>query len=336
MKCAVINPEIFEDNFNYNQIGNTKAILIDETQKGDLEKNISEIKLMSSPDTRQDNRIMYSDKTTKTKFGNLEIYTNYLINLTKNETALFFRIDVIQLPNHFVETKEQMKKIQNSYLVNEKLFDNGGQIETDYKGWCWLASASIQEYLKMEKTGKKFECRQNTEETMQILLKADPLTEFLVKHISYVDDGSIITTNKEILTEFKYFCETKAYSITENDNSLAKKIGFKLKEEYGEYVKVEGGKHNGAKYYVKIKKIEEIEDEFRQVYIMNENLTDKQVDWLKTLQGHRKRIYDDIKTGEANTIFKLNKKYRNMDNSETIKDLENLGLVLNTLNTTLT
>lgn len=334
MNCAVINPDIMNDQFNYKVVGGKKAILIDETQKGDLEKNENHIKLWSSPDTRQDKRIMFKEDEIKIKFGNLEIYTNYLMNLNKDEEALFSRIDIIQLPNKFVETEEELEKVKNSYIVNEKLFDNGGLIETDYKGWCWLASASIQEYLKMKKAGKQFECRQNTKETMQILLKADPLTEFLVKHITYVDDGSVKTSNKEILTEFKYFCETKGYSITDSDNSLSATIGLKLKEEYGNYVKSDS-RRDGAKYYVRLKKIEEIEDEFRQVYIMDEDLTEKQLNWLETLAGHRKRIYDDIKTGEANTIFKLNKKYHDIDNAEIVKELENLGLIVKTSNTSI-
>ena len=48
LTSAVVNPDIFNDNFYYNQIGNTKAILIDETQKGDLEEHLTEIKLISN------------------------------------------------------------------------------------------------------------------------------------------------------------------------------------------------------------------------------------------------------------------------------------------------
>lgn len=330
MECAVVNPAIFKDNFNYNQIGNKKAILIDETQKGQLEEYVDQIKLMSSPDTRQDNRLMYTDKTVKVNFGNLEVFTNYPIKLNIDEKALFYRLDIIQLPNQFVDTKKQAKNIENAYILNNDLFDNNRLIEKDIKGLEWFGSLAIQEYIRMEEKNKEYECRQTTEQTMDILLNVDHLTSFIAKYT--VEDPDEITTNKEIKLYYQNWLELKGIQQELNDKDLSKEIGVKIREIYGEELKTRDSR--GVKYKLKLKTMEEVETEYKQVWETDEdNYTEKQTELLDKLTTDQKTIFTAIKNGKYNTINQLHNQYSNMQVIEHVQTLERLGLIYNTFNT---
>lgn len=329
--AAVINANDLEGNFNYNQIGNKKAILIDETKKGQLEEVIDKINLISSPDPRRDYKKIHGDETvTVESFGNLEIFTNHPIKLNIDEDALFYRIDVIQLPNTFVTNKNELKTKENAYLLNNNLFDGIKLIENDIEGLSWLASVSIQECLKMGQYNKTFACRQTEEETRNILLNVDQLKSFIARYTE--PDEENFTTNKKISICYQQYLKLKGLSITEEENKkLPANIGYKIKELYGEELRVKDP--YGIKYRLRLKKIGEVEIEFKQVWVTNEdNLTDNQIEMLSNLHGDIKEIFRAIKKGEYNTINKLLNQYPNIRVFEHVKDLERLGLIYNTFN----
>ena len=304
---------------------------IDETKKGQLEEVIDKINLISSPDPRRDYKQIHTDKTiTVDSFGNLEIFTNHLIKLNIDENALFYRIDVIQLPNTFVTNENELKTKENTYLLNNNLFDGIKLIENDIEGLSWLASVSIQECLKMGQYNKTFACRQSEEETRNILLNVDHLTSFIARYTEL--DEEKFTTNKEINIYYQQYLELKGFSITDEEKrKLAKSIGYKIKELYGEDVKIRNDK--GVKYKLKLKTIEEVETEFKQVWVTNEdNLTESQVDMLNKLSGDIKVIFTAIKKGKYNTINQLHNQYINITVLEHVKTLERLGLIYNTFN----
>ena len=127
----------------------------------------------------------------------------------------------------------------------------------------------------MGQYNKTFACRQSEEETRNILLNVDHLTSFIARYTEL--DEEKFTTNKEINIYYQQYLELKGFSITDEEKrKLAKSIGYKIKELYGEDVKIRNDK--GVKYKLKLKTIEEVETEFKQVWVTNEdNLTESQV-----------------------------------------------------------
>ena len=145
----------------------------------------------------------------------------------------------------------------------------------------------------MEQSNQTFACRQSEEETRNILLNVDHLTSFISRYTE-VDEENF-TTNKEICTRYKQYLELKGLPVKED--KLAAKVGYTIKELYGSNMKKQT--NNGAKYKLKLKTVEDVEKEFKHIWLTNEdNLTDNQVDILNKLSGDVRVIFTAIKKGE--------------------------------------
>ena len=113
------------------------------------------------------------------------------------------------------------------------------------------------------------------------------------------------------------------------EDKLATQVGYTIKELYGDDMKVRNDK--GVKYKLKLKSMEEVETEFKQVWVTDEdNLTEKQVEVLDKITGDSKLIFNSIKDGKYNTINKLLNQYPTITVVEHVKTLERLGLIYNT------
>lgn len=71
--------------------------------------------------------------------------------------------------------------------------------------------------------------------------------------------------------------------------------------------------------------------ENKQIYIINEDLTENEVNYIGWLDSDLKLIYDNIKAG-VNTVNKLASKYNNMNVRECLNNLCNCNLIKKTDN----
>ena len=193
---------------------------MDETSLNDIKPMI---KRVSSPESRQEQRAIYSDKNIILKnYPNMFIFSNVLLDFKLDELALFERFDFLKLPNRFVTEKELDKP--NTYLIDRNTEE---KIKKDYDGLSWLISASIKVFNHMEENGMEYRAKQTIEETMDILLNIDYLTKFI--KIYTEKDESLnkmeYVTNDEIMGKYQEYMEQENHIIQETPSELARKIG---------------------------------------------------------------------------------------------------------------
>ena len=328
-----LEPETFEDNFNAPSFANRKVLLLDEIDKNTFKNMKPTLKRISSPASRIEQRGIYSSENiVLNNFPNFFIFANELVKLEMSETALFNRFDFLKLPNYFVDKKELNKKT-NSYLVDTNTEE---KIKSDDKGLSWLITASIKAFSEMQNNNSNFILKQTASETMDKLANTDYLTKF-ISLLTEIDEDlapNEFTTNKEILQQYKQYLEVLGVTTTETDEQISRRIGTTIKKVYNIQGKITDSeiyyKQNKtiASYSIKLKSIDELNEEFKQIYIINEDLTD--VDLVPLDRNNEYRIiYNKIQNG-INTINKLNKAFPEQDNYKIIKQLLSLNLIIKT------
>ena len=185
----------------------------------------------------------------------------------------------------------------------------------------------------MQMDGSEFILRQTTEQTMDILLDTDYLTKF-IRIYTYEDDTLIpdeFTTAEEIYQRFVQYMDDNGNIIADNEITIKRRIGTTIKNIYNIRGKLSDSemynkKNNEiASYRVKIKSLDEVNKEFRQVYIIEEGADLVPVERNKDF----KIIYDKINNG-VNSINLLNKALPNQNNYKLVKQLVDLGLIKKT------
>lgn len=323
---SIISLEDLDDKFNYEIIGNKHILVIDETDKSSLENAIPQIKLLRSPNPRKDYRVMYgADKLTISEFGNLEIYSNVKPDIPLTEEALFYSIDLLELPNTFLEEREA-KKHSNAYVLDPETYAN---LEKDIAGLTWLVSASINEFKSMEAERRQFRCRQSTEETIDKFLNADELLKFLNVYTEFNPNSDEWIPNKEIAEAYKNYLDVKGYKDSRTPSKLTQDIGKFIPQIHADFnINVHRKRlgTGGTQYLLKLKDIDDVEKEFKEVYLINEDLSEREVDILTSLSGDKKTVYNAIKDGH-NTYNKINSKYTDIDTIAVFRELLNLNLI---------
>lgn len=324
---SIVNVEDLDDKFNYEIIGNKHILVIDETTENNLNNCIPTLKLLRSPNPRKDYRVMYgADKLTINEFGNLEIYTNDKPNIPITEEALFYSIDLLELPNTFLEEKKA-KKVNNAYELDTETYD---KLKNDYTGLSWLVSASINSFKSMKDEKRQFTCRQSTEETINKFINADDLLKYMALYTELDTDLDNWSTNNDILQAYKNYLKVKGITDSRTDNQLAIQIGINIKTLFKDTFNKNAHKKrtgsNGYEYSIKIKSINDVEKEFKEVYVINEDLNDLDLERLKKLGGDKKTVYNAIKEG-YNTFNKVNSKYGDINTVEIFRELLNLNLI---------
>ncbi len=328
-----LEPETFEDNFNAPSFANRKVLLLDEIDKNTFKNMKPTLKRISSPASRIEQRGIYSSENiVLNNFPNFFIFANELVKLEMSETALFNRFDFLKLPNYFVDEKELNKK-ENSYLVDTNTEE---KIKSDDKGLSWLITASIKAFSEMQNNNSNFILKQTASETMDKLANTDYLTKFISLHTE-LDKGlahSEYTTNKEILQQYKEYLEQLGVTTTETDEQISRRIGTTIKKVYDIQGKITDNdiyyKQNKtiASYSIKLKSNDELNEEFKFIYIINEDVTD--VDLVHLDRNNEYRIiYNKIQNG-INTINQLDKAFPKQNNYKIIKQLLSLNLIIKT------
>ena len=325
-----LTPQTFEETFNLQTFDNRKVLLLDEIDADDFKNMKPTLKRISSPESRVEQRAMYStDNHVLNNFPMLFIFSNVLINLNMDELALFDRFDFLRLPNTFVSEKE-LNKTPNSYLKDR---DTEKKIKDDIAGLSWLITASIQAFRNMRNSKSEFILRQTAEQTMDILLDTDYLTKF-IRLFTYDDETLIpneFTTVEEIYQQFKQYMNLHGKAIPEDETIIKRRIGTTIKKVYNIAGKVSESemyyKQNNttASYRIKLKSFDDIDKEFKRVYVINEDVDDKDLAALSYSKDN-KIVYNKIQNG-VNTMNLLNKAFPNQDNYKIVRELLNLNLI---------
>ena len=328
-----LRPDNLNDQFNLKMFNNRLVINIDEITANTFDDLKDWLKNITSKYSKQEAREMYSQSTfTLYGFPNINIYSNVLIDLDLQEDlALFSRIDYLKLPNRFVMPKE-LDKTKNSYPTVLGLEDN---LRGDLEGLSWLITASIMAYRHMLGEGRSYLRKQTREETIDIFKNVDFLTKFLMIYTSYDEDLERVNyvSGQELIGAYTNYMELQGKEVTQNKTQLSKSLGIKIKGVYSNFnPETDKYKKEGklTYYKLKLKSIDEVNKEFRQVYKVNDdNLTERQYNTLNNLSNDLYIVYKAIKDGH-NTINKLNSKYPNDDNISKVKQLLTLNLIINT------
>lgn len=327
-----ITPSVFDDAFNANDFLNKNVMVLDEVDKKFLDSSTfkNEFKNMVSLTGNKTQRAIYSNEMIHIKqFPLLFILSNELPTVNMGERNLLSRYDVFFMPNKFV-SKSELNKYDNVYLKNENLADD---IKKDYNGLSWLITASILAFKDMINNNREFRRTQTENETLRILLNKSIEEEFILLYTE-LNTGATpaeYITNKEILEQFNKYMELKGEYNNKSNEENSKKIGYTLKRVYPDL------KHNNRyprKYNIKLKSFDDVIKENKQVYIINEDLTETEVNNITYLDSDSRLIYKDIQNG-INTINKLNRKYSNIDIRDCLNNLYNCNLIINTFNTSI-
>lgn len=325
-KAYSLTPDTFTQNFNLKSFLGRKCILLDEVDETSLNDIKPMIKRVSSPESRQEQRAIYSDKNIILKnYPNMFIFSNVLLDFKLDELALFERFDFLKLPNRFVTEKELDKP--NTYLIDRNTEE---KIKKDYDGLSWLISASIKVFNHMEENGMEYRAKQTIEETMDILLNIDYLTKFI--KIYTEKDESLnkmeYVTNDEIMGKYQEYMEQENHIIQETPSELARKIGTTIKSVYHIQGKISDSEmyykrdNRIASYQIRIKSTDEVQKGKNIQYkIIEENY-----EQIKYLTKEAKNVYDKIKQGK-NTINLIKKDYPSYNVIDNIYNLIDLGLI---------
>lgn len=325
-KAYSLTPDTFTENFNLKSFLGRKCILLDEVDETSLNDIKPMIKRVSSPESRQEQRAIYSDKNIVLKnYPNMFIFSNVLLDFKLDELALFERFDFLKLPNRFVTEKELDKP--NTYLIDRNTEE---KIKKDYEGLSWLISASIKVFNHMEENGMEYRAKQTIEETMDILLNIDYLTKFI--KIYTEKDESLnkmeYVTNDEIMGKYQEYMEQENHIIQETPSELARKIGTTIKSVYHIQGKISDSEmyykrdNRIASYQIRIKSTDEVQKGKNIQYkIIEENY-----EQIKYLTKEAKNVYDKIKQGK-NTINLIKKDYPSYNVIDNIYNLIDLGLI---------
>lgn len=100
----VITPSSLDDKFSNSLIENTSVLAFDELKEDSFSNFLDYIKKMSGGSITQAQRMMYSTETSEvSNFGMIWAFTNEVPKIPLHEKAVFRRLDILELPNTFVE-----------------------------------------------------------------------------------------------------------------------------------------------------------------------------------------------------------------------------------------
>ena len=326
-KAYSLTPETFTESFNLKSFLGRKCILLDEIDEKSLNDVKPMIKRISSPESRQEQRAIYSDRNIVLKnYPNMYIFSNVLLDFKLDELALFERFDFLKLPNTFTSEKK-INKVPNSYIVDRQTEE---KIKNDYEGLSWLISNSIRLFRQMEYSKQEYRRKQTIEETMDILINVDYLTKY-IRIYTEKDENLIKTdyiTNEQILQGFTQYMENKHKTIHETDNEIRRKIGSTIKSVYHISGKISDSDiyfkqdNRIASYQLRLKSTDEIEKDKNKQYKVNPDTINN----LKYINQDTKNIYNQIKKG-VNTINQLKTIYPKYNIEEKIYELLDLDLI---------
>ena len=316
---AGISPEQFKKDHTKQLFENRHSLAIDELDNDSFNGIMPNIKRFRGGGVPNTERNMYDPNyETNTDYAMLWLFCNIIPWIDLNDTAFIESLDILQLPNIFVD-ENLLNKYPNTYLKDRFLKD---KLRKDYEGINWLLNISIKMYKEMINNNDWFLLNQTIDETLAIITKNDYLLNFIIRYTAL--DDYTETENKEIVNKYESWIKENNYKI-KIPKDLASKMGKKLKEHYGN--KLEKGKTTGNKTRYKLRLKSEVEVK-KIIYEIEEGILGDDPYILNKLETDEKIIYNAIKKG-FNTYNALNLEYPNIKIIEKLNNLENIGLISN-------
>lgn len=222
-----------DDKFLDKTLDNSNFIIVDEIMDTSFNGKWHILKRYTSGGYQIMNvREMYKDEAMDSNgIGTIFIFTNEL-PLFPREQAILERVHLIKLPNRFIAPKKDkngnelpLDLGENEYKKDKHLSE---KLAKDKESLEWLVNASIHMYktYPFEKT--------SNEEIDNILFENDTIKKYLYQNYE-VDEQSLIS-NSEIVEKLWEIPKIKrGYS----KDSLSKSIGLKIKEVFGEGLRID-------------------------------------------------------------------------------------------------
>lgn len=272
--ASIKSDQYFTDNFIDSTIlKNKHRVILDEVKKNTFLGKEDEMKRRSSGGRGLDTRKINSDEVYTAETNPMQyILSNLIFNVDLDDTAFLYRTNFLELPNIFVEKKEENLEA-NEYIMD---FNLDEKLKNDFEGIEWYVNAQIKEYLKNNEGS--FLASQTAYETLMIVNKDNPIQNWFNLHIEPTNKKENIITNKEIVLELKAFIkDNKIEYDIESDRKFSIAIGNWMKEYFEtqmhdnwENVKIKN--RTGIVYEgFKIKTKEQIKKDYNTNYVIDED-----------------------------------------------------------------
>lgn len=326
------------DDFINEVITKTKHSLInDELDPDTIKNNSSEYKQLSGASGMGGRRIQSHEVDTIKEIPPLFLASNYVpeISITNENLALIKRLNLIKMPNVFVEEANPNK---NEYEV---VTGTDNIIRKDFEGLSQVISLAINEFKKLDYSGNvrsQLALTPTVQETMYLISASNPLINYITLYTTPMElstpKTSWISTSmiKEAFTEW-YKSNNNGL---EPPNSLFGKnnvkIGYALQSVYGqENVEKRKEKPSHVNVYC-FKLLSEEDKEFKEKQLIEIHDYDPDNKHHKALNPETKSIYGLIKnnnlTNEEDIISKIQQSgYTSTEIIEHLKVLDNVDLI---------
>lgn len=204
-------PSELRNEFFMSRADDTNTITFDEVQENSFSQSWDTLKNITGGADNDDRKMRSDERTISKGKGTVIILTNHLPNIPLNDTALIYRVILIELPNQFVdEPTEDYQYKKNNYLL--------GDLEKDHEGQEWLANIIIKQAMT-----HKYD-RPTINETKNTLLAHNKLQQWLNENLTI---SSMCTlTNQEI-------CEQIENTNLDIDGNIQKIVGIQLNKVFG-------------------------------------------------------------------------------------------------------
>lgn len=319
--------QLLGDNFiDSDVLPNINLILVDEILRRSFLDSEDNLKRRVSGGRGIDSRKLGKSEVHRSDHNPaMEMYSNILFLINKDDPALLDRTDFLKLPNKFVDKKEDDLK-PNEYVAN-KFIDE--ELSKDFKGLEWLANARVKAYLEMIKNNKSFMATQSALETLLILNKDNPIRAWFSTFIEHTGKQEDILYNSDIKLELiEYITESNIEYDTNNTQKISIDIGNWMKETYepiinDDWDNIKERKTRGIGYIgFKSKTKEEIEKEYNVTYVIDEDTGVANRDNFYRLTDNEQRVFNKIKDTPYIHHKTLKKDFNKINIEDITKELE--------------
>lgn len=324
---STLNKKVLNDNFLVETLNNTKYCFVnDEFKFKEFNSYNNEYKFLSGYGfySSRGFRSNQNKKVNGTALAFLFTNDDPIIDL--DDKALIKRINIITLPNKFIENKGD-ELGYNEYHQNKNIIHD---ISLDYQGLSMIISLAINEYYKVihsDNIDKALAFKQSDKEKIRIISKDDPLLTFLIMNCKEnhdnVNQDNYLRTD-DILNGFNiwynnFYGEAPPNKLindldSKGNNKVKASLGTKIRNTYPNIDKTNS---HPIAYNLKILGIDEANKEKNMII---EILSDD----TYRLNDLEIKIINLISKG-YNTKNKIIGELPNRNNLEVLKTIDNLS-----------
>lgn len=308
-----ITPKQLNDQFIEQTLINDKNVLgFDELETKSFEGNVDIFKRLSGGIGQSTTRTMYKQESQSSKhYGTPILYTNTIPDIEVDDKAFLGRLDIITLPNSFVESRDDKDYKINEYPLNRNLIN---ALAEDKEGLQWLTNASLKQYRLMEEKKETFILKQTADETIEIIKDENHLLNYIMKYIEETGDKTDIISNADIRAEYQeYRVRQGLNELKITNQKFGIDVGIELTKAYPK-IGDHKGRQGGGIIYIgyKIKTIDEVEAYYKGIYVIDEESPVNEYGSYNDLQDEERIIYKYIKANSYVKYEEIKKAYQNI------------------------